>query len=549
MSEPGSEGRALGEPGDAGAMPEDDVVALGAEIAAAHAAGRAYGALHPGNVVLDAAGTARLADSAHETAATWAIAYRAPEAVGGGGPTVAGDLYALGVVLYELSAGSLPPRHEPPLRPAGLSEPRWAVLRALLAADPAARPSARDVADLLAGRPSVPPPAPAPADPVTSGQTAPIAATFPDARGLRRGGRRLVGALAVLSVGGVAALGWALLDGDGRPAQTPAAAVSSAAPVAPAAPGNGPIAYVSLQDGVWRLFRVNADGTGRAPLSDLGADTNPPVFSPDGTRIAFGAYRTGEQGLYVMNVDGTGLLRLHESGRWPSFSPDGRRIAFDAMWNRRDEVHTINVDGTGLTRLTDDGRADTPRTPVFSPDGTKILCTGYAGDDQAVFLLNADGTGRRELTPHGALPSFSPDGTKVAFTGTTDNEVYVIDADGTDPTRLTHNLARDWFPRFSPDGTRIVFTSNRGDAGPDSEDFGAYVMNADGTGQTRLLEQNLGRSVPTFSPDGTKIALSALRGDPAAGDFEMYVLNADGTDPTELSVHGANPVWGPMPRG
>lgn len=73
------------------------------------------------------------------------------------------------------------------------------------------------------------------------------------------------------------------------------------------------------------------------------------------------------------------------------------------------------------------------------------------------------------------------------------SEIYVMNADGTNQTNLTHNPAPDFEPVFSPDGTRIAFSSYR-DGNPE-----IYVMRADGTNQTRLT--NSGYDVqPVFSP-------------------------------------------------
>ena len=79
-------------------------------------------------------------------------------------------------------------------------------------------------------------------------------------------------------------------------------------------------------------------------------------------------------------------------------------------------------------------------------------------------------------------PAWSPDGTKIAFTSDRDGipKIYVMNADGTNQTRITDNPASDEAPAWSPDGSKIAFTSDR-DGNPE-----IYVMNADGTDQTRL---------------------------------------------------------------
>jgi len=77
---------------------------------------------------------------------------------------------------------------------------------------------------------------------------------------------------------------------------------------------------------------------------------------------------------------------------------------------------------------------------------------------------------------------WSPDGSRIAFHAATlsgDYDIYVIDANGANVTRLTQNAARDRFPTWTPDG-RIAFTTDR-----DGDDE-VYVMNSDGTGLVRL---------------------------------------------------------------
>ena len=93
-----------------------------------------------------------------------------------------------------------------------------------------------------------------------------------------------------------------------------------------------------------------------------------PVWSPDGTRIAFESFREGNGDIYVMNADGSGLTRLTSDPALdssPSWSPDGTRIAFESSREGNINIYVIDADGSNLARLTDDPAVD--KDPVWSP--------------------------------------------------------------------------------------------------------------------------------------------------------------------------------------
>lgn len=114
----------------------------------------------------------------------------------------------------------------------------------------------------------------------------------------------------------------------------------------------------------------------------------------------------------------------------------------------------------------------------------------------------ADITHQRYLLERG-YPAWSPDGAKIVFYSDRDgaSEIYVMNADGPGQTRLTNNPSQDLLPALSPDGAKIAFVSNRD--GTDLWDPSAheiYVMNADGSNQTRLTNNTWADSSPTWSP-------------------------------------------------
>src|SRR2546426_250239 len=271
---------------------------------------------------------------------------------------------------------------------------------------------------------------------------------------------------------------------------------------------NGKIAFVSDRDGNNEIYTMNVDGTGVARLTVNVASDVSPTWSPDGSKIAFVSNRDGNNEIYTMNADGTGVTRLTTStsdDSSPAWSPDGSKIAFqtnrDSFSNP--EIYVMNVDGSGQTRLTVNTFSDL--TPAWSPDGSKIAFSTNRDGNYEIYTMNADGTGATRLTSNPALdanPTWSHDGTKIAYVrgGVGSEQIYVMDEDfchdavGTAPTSLSKTASRDLGPAWSPDGTRILFASSR------DGNFELYAINPDGTGVTRLTSNTVSDTEPNWQP-------------------------------------------------
>jgi Tol biopolymer transport system component len=154
------------------------------------------------------------------------------------------------------------------------------------------------------------------------------------------------------------------------------------------------------------IYVANADGTNETRLTTtLMADEFSPVWSPDGTRIAFAREFMGQGDIHLMNPNGTEQKRLIPlSGDLVgalTWSPDGTKIAFLSMPdNVHPEVYVANSDGTNLSRLTDNSTAGDAGAEqvLFSSDGAKIAFAQYESYGHAIYVINVDGTGLRRLT-------------------------------------------------------------------------------------------------------------------------------------------------------
>jgi Tol biopolymer transport system component len=282
---------------------------------------------------------------------------------------------------------------------------------------------------------------------------------------------------------------------------------------------HGRVAFVSDRRRNVDLYLLDLPGGQLRRLTSSPAADLSPTWAPDGRRLAFRSDREGNDEVYVMNADGSrqrNLTRNPASDYSPAWSPDGRRIAFatgraDPTGN---DVWLMGADGSDPRPLVHQDGID--EYPVWSPDGSRLAfgCTlgrtlpSQVGDFE-VCVVNADGSGLRRVTDAAGISGaggWSPDGRRIVLASSRDQDpdgvsscgdLFVIDADGSDLTRLTQGLASDCGPSFTPDGRHILFSSDRADPGGGSD---LYAMNPDGSAVTRLTHADSEEQEPAFTP-------------------------------------------------
>jgi Tol biopolymer transport system component len=336
------------------------------------------------------------------------------------------------------------------------------------------------------------------------------------------------------------------------------------APVRPAARvENGVLAFRA-----WEIWVVNPDGSGLRRLNTLECINDacdvaegslvltPWEWSPDGTLLAcYGyAYHADDEGgadhaIYLLSADGnevtdltSGLPELEGTSQGnPHWSPDGTKIAFD----NDDGLYVVNVDGTGVTKVARGG------FPTWSPDGSRIaFVTGSEGGGSEIRVVNADGTGETTITDGRAqrdLPAWSPDGSKIAYVGWEKGEgpqLYVVTLDGNE-TRLT-DLRSDgmggYSPSWSPDGATVAIEVF------EDGNWNLYLAQADGSGVRNLTDLPGDENRPTWAPDGTRLAFmgsATASSEDISASFDVYTIYPDGTGLRRLT-HGAGAAPGAL---
>lgn len=296
------------------------------------------------------------------------------------------------------------------------------------------------------------------------------------------------------------------------------------------------------------------------------------LFTTDRDNPSNAGICTNCEDIYVMAPDGTNPTRLTHGGGAPSdaaaynsggadWSHSKKLIAFHSnQVDRIPQIYLMNVDGTEQQLLVSlpGGAA----FPSVSQSGNELCFHGQTSP-RDIYIVNLDGTGVTNLTSPGTQPGqpgvngdnircdWSPKGDSIAFTSNRDGdqEIYVIETDGTGLRRLTAAAGSDANPTFSPKADLIAFESNR-DGTPE-----IYVMNADGTDPERLTNftaeptpSNVSVSKPTWSPAGDRIAFHRRVGPQGRrGHLEVYTMNADGTNASQITFTTPSPGFSGFP--
>jgi dipeptidyl aminopeptidase/acylaminoacyl peptidase len=237
----------------------------------------------------------------------------------------------------------------------------------------------------------------------------------------------------------------------------------------------------------------------------------------------------------IKDFDASGAsIGSHEG---PQFEATSQGVA------RRDEIALMNPDGSGLVQLHVNGS-----DPALSPDGSKIAyCSTRETTYWQIYVMNADGTSPKRLTNFNSGdtcgPVWSHDGRKIAFYAfalthpSRNPEIWVMDADGSNQKRLVeHGIDPSW----SPDDRRIAYASNK------DRIFQIYIMNADGSNPHRVTENKGEDSNPVWAPDGAAIAFSSETEGDRRG---LFLVGVDGSEQRRLAFSKHQdfcfPAWSP----
>ncbi len=303
----------------------------------------------------------------------------------------------------------------------------------------------------------------------------------------------------------------------------------------------------------------------------FGGENAEAYFSLDGKNLIFQSTRDQYlcDQIFTMSSNGKNL-KLVSTGKGRCtcgfFSPDGKSIIFASTHLTSDscppkpdysmgyvwpiyksyEVFRARPDGSDLKNLTNSNGYDAEC--VFSPDGKKILFTSDRDSDLELYEMDTEGKNVKRLTNSPGYDGgsfYSADGKLICFRAQVISdsaqladyqnllrqglirpsklEIFVMNANGTGRTQLTHNGAANFCPFFTPDGKKIIFSSNMQD--PKGRNFELYLINVDGTGLEQITFNDVFDGFPMFSADGKKLVFASNRNEKIKGETNIFIAD------------------------
>lgn len=204
--------------------------------------------------------------------------------------------------------------------------------------------------------------------------------------------------------------------------------------------------------------------------------------------------------------------------------PEGfkvRKIIYQSNRNGNEDLYSINLDGSGLQRLTDNPGNDL--YPEVSPDGKKIAYTADINGIWQIVIMSPDGSNKIQITNNyfrSGYPSWSFNGKFIYFEGLIDGdwELFRINSDGSNQVRLTYNpYSHDWHPNGHPSENRVIFES--GETGHEN----IFIMNHDGSGIVPIFTDGHRRRAADLSSNCRFITYTKYFGD----NSEVYYMDLD----------------------
>ena len=270
-----------------------------------------------------------------------------------------------------------------------------------------------------------------------------------------------------------------------------------------------------------------------------------------GTKVAYvTAKREGDGRVYsllVSDQDGENEFTIMQSRdpiMSPAWSPDSRQLAYVSFEGNRSSIWVQTL-RTG-NRFQVSNRPGINGAPSFSPDGRKLVVTLGGVDGNAdIYVLDINSRQTTRLTTHRAIDTegtWSPDGRWIYFTSDRGGgpQIYRISADGGNPERVTFEGSYNARPRLSPDGKRLAMVHN------DRGSFRIAIMDLE---RKDVLVLSTGRQdeSPSFAPNSDILIYATRQG----GDGVLETVSADGLIRQKMASGQGDvrePVWSPFPK-
>jgi TolB protein len=268
------------------------------------------------------------------------------------------------------------------------------------------------------------------------------------------------------------------------------------------------------------------------------------------TKIYFVSTRSGTKEIWEMDYDGQNqrpVTHLGTTSLSPRISPDNTRIAFASLGRDGWAVKMYSLELGRLVSFPAGVGSGLNQSPAWSGDGTKIAFSSSRSGDPEIWVADASGANPRRLTTF-AGPDVSPTwnprtGAQLAWvSGRTGlPQIYTMDADGSNVQRLTDG-GYAISPSWSPNGQFLTFSWNRkyGPGDPGGQDI--YVMDIASKRWLQVTHESGSNDFPSWAPDGRHIVFERAM---TPHSHQIWSMLVDGTEQRQLTKSGENfmPNW------
>ena len=272
--------------------------------------------------------------------------------------------------------------------------------------------------------------------------------------------------------------------------------------------------------------------------------------APARPKIVFTSTLDGNAEIYVMNTDGSGLVRLtnHPGDDFdPAWSPTGEHIAFVSERDHAGlyDIYLMDPNGQNIRPAFDE--LDYRTAPTWSPDGKMIAYHTYSPVPDWAVYANTPGGGEPERVVEsgvytGGFPAWSPKGTEIAFVGgkRTGLRIRIINLNTREQETFLPDIQEGnmYYPAWSPDGKKLAFSFWQHDRGNS-----VHVVSRNGKKLNEIVRDV--RGMLAWSPNGRELLYKKT----VDGEKQLVKLNLDSRIETPLTPlgptirHGQNTGW------